>query len=173
MTRSSWTASGSYGILRFLDSGLVQLTSWLHSTGYNHSLTARDSIFATYNYSSFTIRLRLEFYQPERSARVLSKGDRKNVISGKWWTGVHQRHVDGAPQRKVQFAGNANLAYSRGRTECGSATYFAGATGGSGVLTGAKPRTSSFGGTLFCRELDDEFLRGIFQQQWFGTTADL
>ena len=51
--RSSWTASGSYGILRYPDSDLSNTNQIGASTGYNHSITAKDAIFASYNYNEF------------------------------------------------------------------------------------------------------------------------
>ena len=68
----------------------------------------------------------------------------------------------GRAKRQVQFAGNANLVIAEARTNVRS-TYFAGVTGGSGVLTGAQTQNVQFTvGRSFAPGLDDNLLSWIF-----------
>lgn len=51
--RSSITAAGSYGILRFVDPGNVDSDMILGSLGYNYAISEKDEIGAVYRFSSF------------------------------------------------------------------------------------------------------------------------
>ena len=170
--RSSWTATGSYGIMRFPDSGLYDTNQLVASTGYDHSLTARDSIYATYNYSQFHYTA----YDSSFTSQNAQFGYSRKV------TGRMSFQVSGGPefinatsigasQKKVQFSGSANVGYSRARTNFGL-TYFAGVTGGSGVLTGAQTQNVQFAvGRSFARDWTTNFSvgysnnSGLVQQQ--------
>ena len=136
--RSSWTASGSYGTLHFFNSDLYNVNQVVASTGYNHSMTARDTVFVNYNYSEFSY---IQFNSSFSSQNVQLGYSRRITGRLSFLVSGGPELTDatsvGAAQKQVQFAGNANLAYGRGRTSV-SATYFAGTTGGSGVFTGAQ-----------------------------------
>lgn len=173
--RSSWTASGSYGTLHFFDSGFYNVNQVVASTGYNHSLTSRDAIFATYNfsefyYTNFNTNFSSQNVQLGYSRKVT--GRMSLVLSG------GPEFTDaisiGASQRQIQFAGNANLVYGRGRTNL-ALTYFAGTTGGSGVFTGAQTQNAQFTiGRSFSRDWSTSFSTGyshnsgLVQQQTYN-----
>ena len=172
--RSSWTATGSYGIMRFPDSGLYDTNQLVASTGYNHSLTARDSIYATYNYSQFHYTA----YDSSFTSQNAQFGYSRKV------TGRMSFQVSGGPefinatsigasQKKVQFSGSANVGYSRARTNFGL-TYFAGVTGGFRCADrSTNAERPVYGGTFLCSGLDDKLLSWIFQQQRFGSATVL
>jgi len=136
--RSSWTANGSYGILRYPDSNLYDTNQLMASTGYNYSLTARDAIFATYNYSDFRYLAYDSIFTSQSVqlgySRKVSGRISFQVSGGPQFTNATAL---GAGQKQIQFSGSANLVYSRGYTNLGL-TYFAGTTAGSGVMTGAQ-----------------------------------
>lgn len=50
-SRSAITATGSYGILHFLDSGFISSEYWTVLTGYNHAVTRKDTVAITYAHS--------------------------------------------------------------------------------------------------------------------------
>jgi hypothetical protein len=142
--RLSWTATGSYGIMRFPDSALYDSNQLLASTGYNHSLTARDAIFGTYNYSEFHYTLinssftsqNIQFgYSHKVTGRMSFQAS-----GGPQFTNTTSL---GTKQKQIRFSGAASLAYSRGYTSL-ALTYFAGTTAGSGVLTGAQTQNVQF-----------------------------
>ena len=174
--RSSWTASGSYGIVRYPDSDLYNTNQLIASTGYNRSLTAKDSIFGTYNYSQFSY---LAYNSNFTSQNVQFGYARKvtgrmsfRVTAGPEFTNAIAL---GANQKQIQFSGSANLAYSRGYTDIGL-SYFAGATGGSGVMTGAQTQNVQFTiGHSFSRAWTTSFSAGysnnsgLVQQQSYNS----
>ena len=173
--RSSWTASGSYGMLRFLNSDLYNVNQVVGSTGYNHSISSRDTVFANYNYSQFSYS---QFNSSFTSQNVQLGYSRRVTGRMSFQVSGGPELTDatsvGAPQRKVQFAGNANLAYSRGRTSV-SATYFGGTTGGSGVFTGAETQNVQVSvGRSFGREWSTSLSAGyshnsgLVQQQTYN-----
>ena len=51
--RSSFTATGAYGTLQFLDPGFINSRYWSLLTGYNHQLTPRDEISLAYLHNLF------------------------------------------------------------------------------------------------------------------------
>lgn len=51
--RSSWTVSGSVGLLHFVDDGFVDNHSETFSTGYNYLLNPKDTIGVNYSFTRF------------------------------------------------------------------------------------------------------------------------
>jgi len=159
--RSSWTATGSYGILRYPDSSFYDSNQIVASTGYNHSFTARHAVFATYSYSefhytavdaSFTSQNAQLGYSRNTSGRFSFQAS-----GGPEFTDAKSL---GVAHTQVQFAGTASLAYSRGRTNLGL-SYFAGTTAGSGVMTGAQTQDVQFtAGRSFSRDWTANFSTG-------------
>ena len=142
--RSSWTASASYGLLRFPDSSLSNTNQITASVGYNYALSAKDSIAVTDMYSHFqytdfessfwsdTIQLGYSHRLNGRLALQLSGGP--NVTNT---TNL------GIAQRDVRFGGTGALLYSKARTSL-ALSGFAGTTSGSGVLNGANTQSGQF-----------------------------
>ena len=174
--RSSWTASGSYGIVRYPDSDLYNTNQLIASTGYNRSLTAKDSIFGTYNYSQFSYLAYNSNFTSQNVqfgyARKVTGRMSLRVTAGPEFTNAIAL---GANQKQIQFSGSANLAYSRGYSDIGL-SYFAGATGGSGVMTGAQTENFQFTiGHAFSRAWTTSFSAGysnnsgLVQQQSYNS----
>ena len=107
--RSSWTATGSYGLLRYPDSSLNNTNQLVASTGYNRSLTARDSIFATYSYSEFQFTTYSTSFTSQNVqigySRTVSGRLSFQASGGPEFTNATSI---GAAQKQVQFAGAAN-----------------------------------------------------------------
>jgi len=137
-SRSSLTASGSYGLLQFLDSGFVSGNQIGFSGGYNHSLNAHDSVAVTYNYSLFRFddfERRIESHSAELAyGRRLTGRLGLEIAAGPQWT-----HVEGSPRSfaNVFLSGRSTLRYRLHRMEL-SLNSTHGTSGGSGVLAGAK-----------------------------------
>lgn len=142
---NSITASGSYGILRFVDAGNVDNNTVVGSLGFNHQLNRTDTIGVFYRFSSYQ-------YPGEPQAF----GDHSiNLAYGKKLTGRLGLQVSGGPEftefrvpigtetSKLGGSISANLTY---RFENGgiSAGYLHGLTGGSGVFTGSTADVISF-----------------------------
>jgi hypothetical protein len=51
--RSSWTASGSYGLLRFYGSGYIDNSNSLLQTGYNYQVSRKNTVSVSYRFSDF------------------------------------------------------------------------------------------------------------------------
>jgi hypothetical protein len=170
--RASVTASVAYGILRFTNSSFQNTNQITAATGYNYSLTAKDSISATYSfghmaytdfsssYVSHTMQLGYTHKLNGRFSLQFMGGPEIVDTSSLGFSDI-----------RVQSSGNASLLYSKVRTNL-SLSYFRGATGGSGVLTGAT--TQSAQGNI-SREISKKLTaslsvgysnnRGLVQQQ--------
>jgi hypothetical protein len=174
--RASVTASVAYGILRFTDASFQNTNQITASTGYNYSLTAKDSISVTYtfghidytdfssSYVSHTMQLGYTHKLNGRFSIQLAGGPEVVDTSNLGFSNV-----------RVQSSGNAAILYSRARTSL-SLSYFRGTTGGSGVLTGA---TTQFAQGNVSREISKAWTtslsvgygnnRGLVQQQTYNT----
>lgn len=139
--RSSFTASGSYGMLSFLDDGFIDSTSEMFRGGYDYMLNAKDTIGFTYNFSRFnfggqdsavqnhaaqlaygrriTGRLALQLYGgPSFSRFENAAASTKGEWDNSWSAGAMMRY---------QLA-NGGI----------SLTYLHGVSGGAGVFAGSE-----------------------------------
>jgi len=142
--RSSWTASASYGLLRFPDSSFSNTNQVNVSAGYNYGLSANDSVaitdtFSHFQYTDFsssfwsnTVQLGYSHKLNARLALQLAGGPE-----------IRNTTNLGLAQQSIGFAGNGSLLYSKARTSL-ALTGFAGTTGGSGVLYGATTQSGQF-----------------------------
>jgi hypothetical protein len=174
--RSSWTGSVSYGNLRFTNSSFQNINQITASTGYNYSLTARDSISATYAYSTFSYTNIDSQYRSNTAQFGYS-----HRLSGRLFIqlagGPQFINTSGLgfAQTRVQGSGSASLLYSKTRTNL-ALSYFRGTTGGSGVLTGANTQSAQIN---VSREVSKAWTSsisigyanngGLVQQQTFNT----
>lgn len=139
--KSSWTASGSYGILRSPDDGFYDTNQSVASAGYNHGISSRSTIFANYVYSRF----QYTNIDSSFTTQTVQLGYSRQVVGrislqasgGPAFTNENNL---GAKQLQVRFSGAASLMYSRGTTSL-AITYLGGTTSGSGVLTGAQTQS--------------------------------
>ena len=137
-SRGSVTVAGSYGILRFSDTGNFGSDNLLGSFGYNYTLTPRDSIGVAYRFSTFhfqanpqaigdhtasfayshkiTGRLALQLYGgPEFTQLRVPVNGKSTFLSG-------------------QGAASLTYAFERGGL---SLNYNHGVSGGAGILLGS------------------------------------
>jgi hypothetical protein len=136
--RSSIVLSGSYGILRFTQSGNIDVNNAIFSGGYNYQISAKDHIGVVYHYSNYrylgdpqafsdhsaqfaygrklTGRLGLQLYGgPEITVFRIPLGNESHRIGG---------------------AGGVGIAYAFSKGDMG-VSYSHGLTGGSGLLIGS------------------------------------
>ncbi len=137
--RSSWTASGSYGLLNFLGVDYINSAETLFQTGYNYSLNPRSSIAAIYRFDDFQFT---KFSQSIEN-HVLQFGYERNLTGRLNW------HVTAGPSvvmlrgpltgygNNVSWAADAGLSYKMDRSTV-LLSYDHLLTGGSGVLFGAQ-----------------------------------
>jgi hypothetical protein len=146
--RSSITASGSYGILNFVNPGNVDTRSVIASLGYNHTLSKEDTIGLVYRFSSY-------HYPGQKDSQAI--GDHSfNLAYSRKLTGRLALFVAGGPElttfrtpvdkatSKLGGTANASLNYA---TAHGGVmfTYFHGVSGGSGIFTAATVDAGTFG----------------------------
>jgi hypothetical protein len=136
--RGSITASGSYGLLQFVDPGNVDSTSAGGSLGYNYTLNQYDTIGLVYNYRNF-------HYQGESQAfgnqvvsvaygRKLTGRMALQIFAGPSFT-TYRVPVNGnTSQLGANVSANLNLGFQNGGIALG---YLHTLTAGGGVLTGS------------------------------------
>ena len=136
--RASMTAGGSYGLLRFLDSGFISSNNYQFSTGYNYKLNPSDTIGVTYSVSMM------------RFGAINRSGDFHNIHLGygRRLTGRLAMRLSGGPQYgtftnpvsgngfRVSWGVQSSLLYNFRNTDLGL-SYSHGASSGSGVFVGS------------------------------------
>jgi len=137
--RSSWTASGSYGMLDFLGVDYINSTETLFQTGYNYSLNPRSSIAVIYRFDDF----RFTQFSQSIENHVMQLAYERNVTGRLNW------HVAAGPSlvmlrgvltgygNNVSWAVDGSLNYKMDRATL-QLSYDHLVTGGSGVLFGAQ-----------------------------------
>jgi len=136
--RSSFTFGGSYGILRFLDSGFIDGNNIGLRTGYNYAVTGRDTVAVSYGANLFR-------YVDSSASR---DSHFAHLAYGRRITGRLAFHVAGGPQitlvdnqagsrRITSWSMDTGINY-RFPTSDVSLSYRRGVTGGSGLLFGAE-----------------------------------
>jgi len=138
-SRSSITATGSYGILHFSGAEFINSNNAAFRTGYNHSLSARDSIAVAYGFSRFWF-----------GGRTHKIDDHSVLVSyGRRLTGRLALQLSAGPElykvsdpvsgsgRRLTWTAQSGLTYrfQRSYLTVSYGTYLA---GGSGVLAGAQ-----------------------------------
>jgi hypothetical protein len=137
--RSSWTASGSYGMLNFLGVDYINSAETLFQTGYNYSLDPRSTIAVIYRFDDF----RFTKFAQSIENHVVELGYGRNVTGRLNW------HVAAGPSlamlrgsltgygNKVSWAVDSSLSYKMDRSTL-RLSYDHVVTAGSGVLFGAE-----------------------------------
>jgi len=146
--RGSITASGSYGILHFVDPGSVDDNSAMGSLGYNYQLDRKNTLGLLYRFSSYQFP-----GQPQ------AFGDHAvNIAYGRKITGRLALQLSGGPEfstfrmpistqsSKLGGNANANIIYGLANGNV-SAGYLHGLAGGSGVFTGSTVDQVNFAGS--------------------------
>ena len=137
--RSGFTASGSYGILRFGEAGLIESDQRVYTVGYNYMATRKDTVALSYGYSQFRFK----------GVSLGFDNHFANLSYGRRITGRAAFELSGGPQVMIfrnsatssnrSYSWNAHTAlhYRVSRADLGlSYSHFT--SGGSGVLFGAQ-----------------------------------
>lgn len=145
--RGSITASGSYGILNFVDPGNINNNTTTATVGYNYTLSKANSIGAFYRFSSYHFPGQPQAY-----------GDNSfNFAFSRKLTGRMALQAFGGPDivtfrvpvggQSSKIGANLGVSFTYGLENGGlTGGYFHGLAGGSGVLTGSSVDQVSFGG---------------------------
>jgi hypothetical protein len=136
--RTSLTASGSYGLLRFLDGGFIDSDNYQFSGGYSYKLNAADSIGVIYMASMMRfsgITSNADFHNIQLAYGRRLTGRLAMRISGGPQFGTFTNPVSG-PGNRTSWSVRSSLIYSLRSTIIGL-NYSHSATAGSGVLVGS------------------------------------
>jgi len=137
--RSSWTASGSYGMLNFLGAGFINSADGVFQTGYNYSLSPQSSVAVIYRFDAFRfthvpqtiedhlVQFGYARYVTGRISLHLAAGPSMEMLRGV---------VTGSANR-LSWALDSSLNYQLDHTML-QLSYDHLVTGGSGVLVGAQ-----------------------------------
>jgi len=137
--RSSWTASGSYGMLNFVGAGFINSTEGLLQTSYNYAVSQQSSIAVIYRFDAFRFS-----YLPQRL-----EGHVAQLGYARYVTGRLSLHLAVGPNlemfrgvvigtaNRLSWALNSGVNYKMDRTNL-LLSYDHLMTGGSGVLVGAQ-----------------------------------
>jgi hypothetical protein len=146
--RQSVTASGSYGLLHFTQSGNVDTDDYIGSFGYNYALTAKDTLGVVYRFSAYHFQ-----GQPQAlgdttvSFAYGRKITRKLVLQ--LFAGpdyIKYRVPIGTSDSRTSAYFSTNLTYSFRQASLGL-SYVHGLGGGSGVLAGSDLDQITFSGS--------------------------
>lgn len=157
---SSFTLEGSYGLLRFLNSGFVNSNQATLQAGYDRSLTARDSAALIYGFSAFRLgsgtHANSHFLNVAYGHRVNGRLALK-VAAGPQVTFVRSPAsfqpvdffgftlllpVPASSRRIVSWNVQSSFQYQFLSNSTVNVGYARGTTGGSGVLSGAMTDTA-------------------------------
>jgi hypothetical protein len=137
--RSSWTASGSYGMLNFLGVGFINSAETLFQTGYNYRLSPLSAVAVIYRHDDF----RFTHLPQAIEDNLVQLGYTRNV------TGRMNFHLVAGPSmeklrgvltgsaNRLSWALDSALSYRLEHTTL-LIGYDRFVTGGSGVLVGAQ-----------------------------------
>lgn len=135
--RTSATAIGSYDVLHFFQSGLVDSYAAGFQTGIGHQLTRRDSIAAAYRFNSLWFNGTTDRIQDNVAElayeRTLTRRLDLRVGGGPDITPINSSTGN---TTRTTWAGDAMLRYTSERMNYGL-FYNRGVTGGSGIFLGA------------------------------------
>ena len=158
--RSSWTAFGSYGLLRFFGAGFVSSSNALFQTGYNYQVSPQSSIGVLYRLNVFQFTnlgqgIDDQVVQLSYARRVTGR------LSFQLAAGPDMEMIHGpltGPSTQLLWSLDSSLGYALNRTAL-SLSYDHLVTGGSGVLVGAE--TNEVQGTVVRN----------FSQTWQGSVS--
>ena len=144
--RGSITASGSYGILRFVDAGNVDNNSVGGSLGYNYLASSKDTVGVVYRFTNYQYP-----GQPQAFGDHIVNLAYGRKITGRLALQLYGgadfstfRVPIGTESSRIGANASANLTYSLSKGAL-SAGYFHGLSGGSGVFTGSTVDQVNFG----------------------------
>jgi hypothetical protein len=147
--RSSWTITGSYGILHYIQAGFLQPSSYTFGVGYNRTLSARHTIGINY-------RLNLLRFNPNLS----SINDHSFQVNYGYQTGGRLSFQAGAgpdftsfqllgstaTTSRISWSANAGVSYLYTKTAVQFSAYRS-VGGGAGIFLGAETNGVQFSAT--------------------------
>lgn len=142
--RSALRVGGSYGLIRGIDSSILDGNQYSGSAGYNYRLSASDTFGIQYGYSGFRFPGQGRNMYTQSSgvsySRRLTARLGFQAQGGAQFTDISQAagHV-----RNLGWSGSANANYHRNRNTF-TLSFLRAVTGGSGVLAGAKTYNTTF-----------------------------
>lgn len=171
--RSSLTAVGSYGLLRFADPALLNNSDAVFQLGYNYKFSRRESIGLFYRYMGIRVSGRglavLSYSTQLAFQRQLSQRLAFRFAAGPEITAVRVGLT--GSQRGVLLGIGGSLQYNLRRTYFGL-SYSQGVTGGSGVLPGAETAAlSASAGRTFARSWHGSISTGYALNQLIANST--
>jgi hypothetical protein len=140
--RGSFTLSGSYGFLKFVQPGNIDSNDSIFSLGYNYALSKNDTIGVLYRFSEFHYLGEPQAIQDHTAqlayGRKVTGRAALQLFAGPEVT-AFRIHTPGSGDR-TSVAGGANLTYTLAHSNF-SVRYSHGVSGGSGVFTGSSGDT--------------------------------
>src|SRR6266436_8141499 len=136
--RTSITAAGSHGLLRFVDAGNINSDDEIANLGFNYTLTKKDTLGVLYRFTAYRYSGNPQMFDDH----VV------NIAYGRKVTGRLALQLFGGPDvttfqipianatKRVSASGGATLIYAMSRNGL-SLTYNHGVSNGSGVLVGS------------------------------------
>jgi len=137
--RSMITASGSYGLLRFKEPGLIESNQRVYTAGYNYMATRKDTVAIVYGLSQLQFKgvslgFDTHFFQLSYGRRVtgrlaweLAAGPQVSIF----------KNSTNPSDRRYSWNAHSSLRYRLPRTDLGL-SYGHFTTSGSGLLFGAE-----------------------------------
>jgi hypothetical protein len=136
--RGSITASGSYGLLHFVDPGNVDNNTTTATVGYNYALSREDSIGAFYRFSSYHYPGQPQAFG-NQSFNIAFSRRRVGRLALQFYGGpaiTTFRVPIGGQSNEIGANAGASVTYAVKDSEL-SGHYVHGLSGGSGVFTGS------------------------------------
>jgi hypothetical protein len=140
--RSQVTVSGSYGLLRFLDSGNIESNDTILSLGYDYQVSRRDTLGILYRYTDFR-----DLGNPQAIEDQVAQLAYGHKITGRMSIQLflgpeitNFRIPVGGESERNSVSGGGNFTYAISHTNL-SLLYNHGVSGGSGAFTGATTDT--------------------------------
>ncbi len=175
--RGSITASASYGLLHYMESGRFDTNQIVTNGGYDHRFSARDTIGFSYTHTFFRYTsLGQQGFETHGASLTYGRrvtGRLSLRLSAGPQVYVFESATSVRDQRNTTYATDGSLLYRRGGTEI-SISGMRGATGGSGVMVGAK--TYQVGTSLsqsLGRGWKTYVSGGYAHNDWVSGSADL
>lgn len=144
--RSSLTASGSIGLLRFTQAGNVDSNNYTGSLGYNYALNRQDTLGVVYRFSSFHYDSQPQAIGDQiisvAYGRKITQKLALQLLGGPEITSY--RIAIGGNTQRISGSVTANLSAALKNGGL-SLNYFHGLGGGSGILVGSDTDQITFG----------------------------
>jgi hypothetical protein len=139
--RSSFTATGSYGILRFIDDGFIDNTSELFSSGYNYDLDSRNTIGVTYSFTRFEFSgqnsgLQNHVTQLAYGRRITGRLALQ-LYGGPSFSRFQNSSVSTTGEWRISWSAGSLLRYQMPNGGV-SLSYLRGVSGGAGIFAGSE-----------------------------------